>query len=180
MEERDIERFNILNNQENNFNNTSSQQQNVVNGVQQTNTNVNQIWPDAQFYQTPNPADLLKNDINETDLNNFSNNQSTFSDTTFKQPEMSSVMNQGNVSQSEKVTTDSNIPTNIQQVQNNSSQVEQSNINVGQSVKEQNIKEVKKINNGYKEKSNSAFIIIVFILLALVIIFLPQISDFIK
>lgn len=179
MEERDIERFNILNNQENNFNNISSQQQNMVNGVQQTNTGVNQIWPDAQFYQTPNPADLLKNDIDENNLNNLSNDQSTFSNNTFGQQVMNNVENQDFMVQPTQVTTDSN----VQSIQNNSSQVEQTNnenIAVEHSVQEQNVKESKKLNNGYKEKSNSAFIIIVFILLALVIIFLPQISNLIK
>lgn len=179
MEEKDIERFNILNNQENNFNNISSQQQNMVNGVQQTNTGVNQIWPDAQFYQTPNPADLLKNDIDENNLNDFSNNQSAFSNNTFEQQVMPNVENHDFIEQPTQVTTDSN----VQSIQNNSSQVEQTNnenITVQQPIQEQNVKESKKINNGYKEKSNSTFIIIVFILLALVIIFLPQISNLIK
>lgn len=179
MEEKDIERFNILNNQENNFNNISSQQQNMVNGVQQTNTGVNQIWPDAQFYQTPNPADLLKKDIDESNLNDFSNNQSAFSNNTSEQQVMPNVENHDFIEQPTQVTTDSN----VQSIQNNSSQVEQTNnenITVQQPIQEQNVKESKKINNGYKEKSNSIFIIIVFILLALVIIFLPQISNLIK
>ena len=179
MEEKDIERFNILNNQENDFNKISSQQQNMVNGVQQTNTGVNQIWPDAQFYQTPNPADLLKNDIDESNLNDFSNNQSAFSNNTSEQQVMPNVENHDFIEQPTQVTTDSN----VQSIQNNSSQVEQTNnenITVQQPIQEQNVKESKKINNGYKEKSNSIFIIIVFILLALVIIFLPQISNLIK
>lgn len=123
MEEKDIERFNILNNQENNFNNISSQQQNMVNGVQQTNTGVNQIWPDAQFYQTPNPADLLKNDIDESNLNDSSNNQSAFSNNTSGQQVMPNVENHDFIEQPTQVTTDSN----VQSIQNNSSQVEQTN-----------------------------------------------------
>ena len=80
----------------------------------------------------------------------------------------------------------------MQQVQNVTQQVEptnamsQQNVNtVQQQTEEVNKKEVKQEKhiakkNGYKENSSNFLIIFIFVLLGLVIIFLPQISNLIK
>ena len=80
--------------------------------------------------------------------------------------------------------------TNVQTIENSSNNaVDQAKENVSQenintqsvNVQQNNVKESPKENkNGYKESKSNVFIIVIFILLALFIIFLPQLSSFIK
>lgn len=172
MEEKDIERYNIFGDTQNNNVNPLPQQSNL-NGT----VDANQIWPNQDFTNTPNPADLLKKDIENSE--NISTQNTNYG----VNMEQSS-LNQMNV-ENNNINT-----TNVQTIQNSSNNtVDQSNSNVSQenintqstSVQQNNVKESPKENkNGYKESKSNVFIIVIFVLLALFIIFLPQLSSFIK
>ena len=137
----------------------------------------NQVWPNQDFTNTPNPADLLKKDIENSENISIQN-------TNYGVNMEQSSLNQMNV-ENNNINT-----TNVQTIQNSSNNtVDQSNSNVSQenintqstSVQQNNVKESPKENkNGYKESKSNVFIIVIFVLLALFIIFLPQLSSFIK
>lgn len=166
MEEKDIERYNIFGDTQNNNVNPLPQQNNL-NGT----VDANQVWPNQDFTNTPNPADLLKKDIeNSSNINTQNTNYGV------------------NIEQSSNVENSNINPTNVQTKQNVSSNTSnQDKLNVSQenikstNVQQSNVKESPKENkNGYKESKSNVFIIVIFILLALFIIFLPQLSSFIK
>lgn len=168
MEEKDIERYNIFGDTQNNNVNPLPQQNNLNETV-----DANQVWPNQDFTNTPNPADLLKKDIeNSSNINTQNTNYGV------------------NIEQSSNVENSNINPTNVQTKQNvSSNKANQDKLNVSQenisikstNVQQSNVKESPKENkNGYKESKSNVFIIVIFILLALFIIFLPQLSSFIK
>lgn len=168
MEEKNIERDNVNNNMySNQFNNNNPSSQKV--------SNVNNIWPEAQFESAPNPADLVRNDIamqNSEQLNNDAQISAPTSNSNIQDNFNSTI------SQDDSVKTFLETTNNLMQNMNSNENIQQPQLNENSNIVEEK-KDKKNNDNGYKEKSSNVLIIVIFILLALVIIFLPQISNFI-
>lgn len=156
MEEKNIERFDIFNNNELNRNDI---QQNFVgnnnlnqnNNQENVNNNFNQVWPNAQF-----------SDDNST---NFQINNM--------------IMPQFDNTPVEQVSP---VPAPIIEEQPFVSSVQTVTPPVEPEVQVEQIKKEEKIqknNNGYEEKTSYALVFIILVLLALIIIFLPQLSNLI-
>lgn len=164
MEEKNIERDNLNNNMySNQFNYDDSSSQNI--------SSVNKIWPDAQFESAPNPADLVRNDISMQNVEQINNTVQVSTGESSMQNGFNSEM-----SQDDSVKTFLETTNNLMNNMNSSVGIQQPQLN--ENVVEEK-KDKKNKDNGYKEKSNNRFIIFIFILLALVIFFLPQISNFV-
>ena len=102
MEEKDIERYNIFGDTQNNNVNPLPQQSNL-NGT----VDANQVWPNQDFTNTPNPADLLKKDIENSENISIQN-------TNYGVNMEQSSLNQMNV-ENNNINT-----TNVQTIQNSS------------------------------------------------------------
>lgn len=170
MDDKNIETYNVFGS---NQGNNNAESQNLDNSISNQNSvNVNQVWPNAQFENTSSP-------VNNFGYQNIEKPQ-VIDNTYEEQPVMPNIQTTNMNTLNQEVFNNFTHENMENGIENNIASSE-----ISESISIKNVKDTSddiKSNkgNGYKEKSSNALIIIIFILLALVIIFLPQISNLLK